>query len=53
MKKTIIFCYSIHHGNTRKIAEAGKERCGAELIMLPCVEPPDLRAYELVGFRNL
>lgn len=52
MKKAIIFCYSIHHGNTRKIAEACMERCGAELVMLPCRELPDLREYALVGFAS-
>ncbi len=53
MKKTMIFCNSVHHGNTRKIAEAVKERCGAELIMLPCREElPDLREYQLVGFAS-
>jgi flavodoxin len=52
MKKTMIFCYSVHHGNTRKIAEAVKERCGAQLVMLPCAQLPDLRDYELVGFAS-
>jgi flavodoxin len=52
MKKTFIFCYSVHHGNTRKITEAVRERCGAELAALPCGEPPDLGAYELVGFAS-
>ncbi|MFB0921629.1 MAG: flavodoxin domain-containing protein [Oscillospiraceae bacterium] len=52
MKKTVIFCYSIHHGNTKKLAEAIKERCGAEVVMLPCKETPDLKDYELVGFAS-
>jgi flavodoxin len=53
IKKTIIFCYSIHHGNTRKIAEAVKEHCDAELVMLPCSdELPVLTKYELVGFAS-
>ena len=52
MKKTIIFCYSIHHGNTKKIAEAVAESSNAELVMLPCGELPELQAYELVGFAS-
>jgi flavodoxin len=53
MKKAIIFCYSIHHGNTRKIAEAVKEHCGAKLVVLPCREGlPDLCEYEFVGFAS-
>ncbi len=52
MKKMILFYYSVHHGNTRKIAEAVKERCGAELVSVPCREIPDLREYELVGFAS-
>lgn len=52
MKKTVIFCYSIHHGNTKKLTEAVKERCGAEIVMLPCKELPDLGNYELVGFAS-
>ena len=52
MKKTVIFCYSIHHGNTKKIAEAAAERCCAELVMLPCKETPVLKDYELVGFAS-
>jgi len=52
MKKTVIFCYSIHHGNTKKIAEAAAERCGAKLVMLPCKEIPDLKDYELIGFAS-
>ncbi len=52
MKKAVIFCYSTHHKNTRKIAEAVCNGCGAQLVMLPCKEPPDVRAYELIGFAS-
>ncbi len=52
MKKTLIFCYSIHHGNTRKLVEAIQKRLGAEVIMLPCKESPNLKDYELVGFAS-
>ena len=52
MKKAIIFCYSVHHGNTRKLAEAIKERCGVDLVILPCKELPDLPDYEIVGFAS-
>lgn len=52
MKKTVIFCYSIHHGNTKRIVEAVRDRCGAELVMLPCKELPDIKDYELVGFAS-
>ena len=52
MKKAIIFCYSTHHGNTRKVAEAVRERCGAELLMVPCGTPPDIGEYALIGFAS-
>lgn len=52
MKKTVIFCYSVHHGNTRKIAEAVKERCGIELVMLPCSKIPNIQEYDLIGFAS-
>ena len=49
MKKTILFYYSVHHGNTQKLAEAAKARLGATIVRLPCKEMPDVRNYELVG----
>jgi len=52
MKKTVIFCYSRHHENTLKIAEAVRDRCGAQLVRLPGDEVPDIRDYELVGFAS-
>jgi len=52
MKKTIIFCYSVHHGNTQKIADAVHDHCGIDLIMLPYKEQPDLQKYDLVGFAS-
>ncbi len=50
MKKTILFCHSVHHGNTRKLAEAARTRLGATVVALPCAEIPDLGAYERIGF---
>lgn len=52
MKKAIIFCYSKHHGNTRKISEAIKNSCGVKLVTIPCGELPDLKGFELVGFSS-
>ena len=32
--KTVICYYSCHHGNTRKVAQAMAEECGATLLDL-------------------
>lgn len=52
MKRALLFCYSIHHGNTRKIAEAVQRNCGTALVLPPYGDLPDLREYELVVFAS-
>ena len=52
MKKIILFCHSIHHKNTLKIANAVCTSCHAELVELPCTEPVDLNQYDLIGFAS-
>ena len=50
MMKTLIICTSIHHGNTRKIAEAMAGAMGAEIIGPKDMDPDILDAYDLIGF---
>jgi flavodoxin len=50
MRKTILFCHSVHHGNTKKLAEAAGLRLGATVVTLPAAKAPDLREYERIGF---
>lgn len=52
MKKAIIFCYSVHHGNTKKIADAIHLNCGIELVMIPSEKIPNLQKYDLIGFAS-
>lgn len=52
MKKVILFCHSVHHKNTLKIANAICASCQAELIELPCTQPIDLSQYDLIGFAS-
>lgn len=48
--KTLIIYMSIHHGNTKKIAEKIGEVLGAELKKPNEVKPDELGNYDLVGF---
>ena len=48
--KTLIICDSVHHGNTRRIAEAMAEEMGATVLTLEEVHPEQLEDYDLVGW---
>ena len=52
MKTAILFCYSYHHNNTRKIAEALAEALPVRVISVPVREEVDLNEYDLVGFSS-
>jgi flavodoxin len=48
--KTLIIYKSIHHGNTKKIAEVMAEELGADLVELDQVGNYNLEDYDLIGF---
>jgi flavodoxin len=48
--KSLVIVYSIHHGNTAKIARAMADALGAEMKTPGDVRTEELREYELVGF---
>ncbi|AEH06934.1 flavodoxin family protein [Methanothermococcus okinawensis] len=48
--KTLIICKSIHHGNTKKIANAMAEILNAEVIAPENVNLEDIGKYDLIGF---
>jgi len=48
--KTLICSASVHHGNTKKIAEAIAEAIGAELVAPKDVKTKNIAEYDLVGF---
>jgi flavodoxin len=48
--KTLIICTSVHHGNTRKIAEAMADVMGAEIKEPKDVDPGSIHEYDLIGF---
>ena len=50
--KTIIICASMHHGNTRKVADAIAAECGAEVLDALTVKERDLSEYDLIGFAS-
>ena len=52
MKKAVLFCYSVHHNNTRKIADALAERLPLRGVSVPVREEIDLSEYDLVGFAS-
>lgn len=52
MKKTILFYYSIHHENTKTIAEAVAKATGVRIVRIPAKESFDLSEYDLVGFAS-
>lgn len=49
MKKCLIIYYSYHHGNTKKVAEAMAEACGAELCPVKEAGAKNLDGYEIIG----
>lgn len=48
--KNLIVLVSVHHGNTKIIAEAIAKELKAEIKSPRDVDPADLREYDLVGF---
>ena len=48
--KTTIVCVSVHHGNTRRVAQAMTELLGASVLTVKEAETLDGRAYDLIGF---
>ena len=48
--KVLIVYHSMHHGNTRVIAEALATALYAECREVGQVKPQDLRGYDLIGF---
>lgn len=49
-KKILIICESIHHGNTRKLAEVMAAVLGAEIKKASEVKEGEINNYDLVGF---
>lgn len=52
MKKAILFYYSIHHENTKTIAEAAAKATDARIVRIPAKEEFDISEYDLVGFAS-
>ena len=50
--KTAICCYSRHHGNTRKVAEAMALEGGVDLIDVTTRQMVRLEEYDCVGFAS-
>lgn len=48
--KTLICYASVHHGNTKKIAEAMAEAIGAELVAPKDAKTKNIEEYDLFGF---
>jgi len=48
--KTLIIYKSVHHGNTKKIAEAMAEELGADLAELDQAKNYNFADYDLIGF---
>lgn len=47
--RAVIVYESLHHGNTKRVAETMADACGADLVRLGERKKPDLQAYDLVG----
>jgi len=46
-----LICYvSVHHGNTKKVAEAIAQELGAECITVKDLQAQDIAPYDLIGF---
>jgi len=52
MKQAILFCYSYHHNNTRKVADAIAARLPVRVVSVPVREEVNLSDYDLVGFAS-
>ncbi len=52
MKKAVLFCYSYHHNNTLKVAEAVSAALPVRVVSVPVREEVDLRDYDLIGFAS-
>ena len=50
--KTAIFYASVHHGNTKKVAEAMAEALSADLYDVTKPVEADLSGYDLIGFAS-
>jgi flavodoxin len=48
--RPLIIHKSIHHGNTKLVAEAMAEQMSAEAVALEDVDPDNLAEYDIVGF---
>lgn len=48
--KTLIVCQSVHHGNTKKIADAMAAVLHAEVVSPRDVDVAALSGYDLIGF---
>jgi flavodoxin len=48
--KTLIICMSIHHGNTKKIADAMADVLSADVLEAVNADIGKLEEYDLVGF---
>jgi flavodoxin len=48
--KTAIIYKSIHHGNTKKIAEVMAKSLEADLMDLKDANPDMIKEYDLIGF---
>jgi flavodoxin len=52
MKKAIIFYYSFHHENTKKMVDAIAAALPVRIVSVPVQETADLSEYDLVGFAS-
>lgn len=52
MKKTAILFYSQHHGNTKKILDAIKEKNDVDLYPVTEIGKLDLQVYDRLGFAS-
>jgi flavodoxin len=48
--KTLLICFSAHHKNTQRVAEAMAEEIGATILAPAEVQPELLEDYDLIGW---
>ena len=48
--KSLVVCYSYHHNNTQKVAEAMAKVLDAQLKTPQQTNPEELQQFDLVGF---